>query len=543
MSRQPDSPPEQVSPERAQGLTGSSAVVASWTLVSRLTGLLRVVCVGAVLGPTFFANAYQSTNALPNLVYELLTGGLFTALLVPPLVAALDRQDGAAAKRLASGFLGAVLLAFTAAAVVLVAAGPAVLGLLGLGVTDPDVAREQQRVGMLLLALVMPQLLFYGVAGTAAAAMNARGRFALAAAAPALENLGIVATLLVFARVAGGDVDIAQVTTAQVVLLGAGTTAAVGLHAIASWLGARAAGVTLVPTAGWRDKDVRPILRSGVPTLALSGMGAARTLGVLVVAGSIPGGVVAFLLARNFFNLVTALTARPVATALLPRAARAFRAGDLTRLRDEVDRSFSLVALVALPATCCLLLLAHPLARAVTFGEMATPRGEAIVAAALIGITAGILGDAAFILLTAVTYAAGRPGEATRAMLLRVLITAAGMGATLVAAEGSAVLLGLGLSLAVGDLISSGYLARRVLRALPPGGGTTRSSATKGLLSGLVMAPVGLGVAVGLRRTGLDDVLTAVAAAAACALCFLAFHLLLRTPELAGLLRLLRRAR
>ena len=45
-----------------------SATVAGWTLVSRATGLLRVVVIGAVLGPTYFANAFQAGYVVPTLV-------------------------------------------------------------------------------------------------------------------------------------------------------------------------------------------------------------------------------------------------------------------------------------------------------------------------------------------------------------------------------------------------------------------------------------------------------------------------------------------
>ncbi len=66
---------------------GDSITVAAWTIVSRVTGLLRFAVIGAVLGPTFFGNTYQFTNSLPNLVYYgFLAGSLFSSLLVPALV-------------------------------------------------------------------------------------------------------------------------------------------------------------------------------------------------------------------------------------------------------------------------------------------------------------------------------------------------------------------------------------------------------------------------------------------------------------------------
>jgi hypothetical protein len=44
----------------------NSATVAGWTLVSRATGLLRVVVIGTVLGPTYFANSFQASYSVPS---------------------------------------------------------------------------------------------------------------------------------------------------------------------------------------------------------------------------------------------------------------------------------------------------------------------------------------------------------------------------------------------------------------------------------------------------------------------------------------------
>ena len=76
---------------QAGSAAGDSMTVAAWTLVSRVTGLIRFAVVGAVLGPTFLGNTYQFTNSLPNLVYYgFLAGSLFSSLLVPALVRHID---------------------------------------------------------------------------------------------------------------------------------------------------------------------------------------------------------------------------------------------------------------------------------------------------------------------------------------------------------------------------------------------------------------------------------------------------------------------
>src|ERR1700750_343209 len=115
-------------PSQAASAAGDSMIVAAWTMLSRVTGLLRFAVAGAVLGPTFFGNTYQFTNSLPNLVYYgFLAGSLFSSLLVPALVRHIDSGDRRASERVAGGFLGMTLVALVLIAPVAILLGPFVL--------------------------------------------------------------------------------------------------------------------------------------------------------------------------------------------------------------------------------------------------------------------------------------------------------------------------------------------------------------------------------------------------------------------------------
>ena len=102
-----------------------------------------------------------------------------------------------------------------------------------------------------------------------------------------------------------------NVTTPEVLLLGLGTTASVGVHAAAQWLGARSVGIRLVPRAGWRDPELRQILRRVVPTLCYTGLAASQTVVVLAIANRLAGGLVGFQLALNFYFVPIAIVTWP----------------------------------------------------------------------------------------------------------------------------------------------------------------------------------------------------------------------------------------
>jgi putative peptidoglycan lipid II flippase len=443
-------------------VTRSSVSGATWTTVSRVTGFGRAVTIAAVLGPTYFGNTFQATNLLPNLTYEFLTGALFSSLLVPSLVRHLDVNDAKAAERLANGFLGVALVAFSLVTIVVVAAGPGLIRLLTLGVEDSGVAEAQQRVGSVLIALLMPQVLLYGLAATGAAVMNAHGRFALAAAAPALENIGVIATMAALAVLFGPAPSLADVEAPYVLVLGLGTTGAVGLHALVQWLGAYRSGVRLVPRAGWGDTEVRDVLHRAVPSLGYAGLNSVRVFAVLVVANRVPGGIVAFQLALNFYYLPVAVWARPVSLAMLPQLSRL---RDAPRaFHDELVRGASLALFLVIPAAIAYLVLALPLAKAASFGAMSTPAGITLVAASLAALAPGVVGEAGFVMGTHASYGLGDAGAPFRSMAVRTFIALTAGVVAFVLADGVVLLVLLGLAISASNMASAWLLGRGLLR-------------------------------------------------------------------------------
>jgi putative peptidoglycan lipid II flippase len=491
-----------------------------------------------VLGPTLFGDLYQATNNLPNLTYELLTGALFVSLVVPALVRHLDTDDVAAATRLANGFLTLTTVAALAVVALGVAAGPLVLDVLTAGAPEgPDGG-----TAWLLLALLLLQVPLYLLAGLAAAVQNARGRFALAAAAPSVENLGIVVVLLAYAVLAGGDAA-DGVGLADVLLLGAGTTGAVALHAAVQWAGARAVGVRLAPSRSWRDAEVRGLVRLAVPSMGYAGLNVVRYLCVLVVAAAVPGGVVAMTLAIAFYNLPVALGAKPVAYAALPALARAGHRADDQAYGTLFRRSLGLVLFLTVPAAVGYVLLSGPLAAAVSFGEMAGPAGRELVRVCLLGIGLGVAGEAALVLATQAAYARRDGAAPLAAVALRTTVAVAGMGAAWALLDGTALLLAVGAAVAVSDLLAAALLCLATRRRLPAAEGGLLPSVLRPVLASAAMAVVVvpllllLGTPVGPAAGVGTVVLAALVGAAA----YLGAQWLLRAPELTGLRELTRR--
>lgn len=454
-------------PPFSSAVMRNSMAGSIWTVVSRLTGLGKAIAVGAVLGATYLGNTYQAINSLPNLVYyQLLAGSLFASLLVPPLVHYVDTGNPARAKRLVGGFLGILLLIAAVAAGILIAIGPLIMHLLTLGVSDHGTAAAQSRIGWLLLVMFVPQIALYVIAGVGAAVMNAHGRFALAAAAPTFESLGMIAVLITAGILFGTGTAIAHLPRSELLLLGLGTTSAVALHAACQWWGARSSGLVLRPGMGWRDPEVRRILRRIVPTLGFTALAASQIFAVMVVANRVPGGLVAFQLALNFFYLPTAVVTWPIARALLPQLARLHHAGDGRRFRNELLRAVTVASFVTIPTALAYVTLSNQLAHVLAFGQLGRNDGPQLMALSLAALAPGVVGEAWFTLGTYALYARHDPRSPVHSMAIRVAVSLSCMSIAWLV-RGPAVLVLLGMALSLGSMVGAAHLSWRLRGRLP----------------------------------------------------------------------------
>lgn len=471
-----------------EGAVGDSLSVAVWTLVSRFTGVLRGITVAAVLGATYLANTYQFTNSLPNLVfYGLLAGSMFSSLLVPALVDHIDSGDRAAAARTAGGLFGMALVGMLAVVPVVAAVTPWLLKLGSIGAANSGAASSQAHIGTVLVLLLLPQVPLYAIVGTASAVMNAYRRFALASAAPALENIGTIAVLGVVAFL------YVHVSTEQapplslLLLLGLGTTGAVMMHASVQWWGAKRVGILLVPRAGWRDPQVRETLRRSVPALAQAALEALLLAALLLAADRVPGGVVAFQLATNFYFLPVALAASPVALSLVPRLSRMTGSRQAGMFRDTYLRGLAFACFFAVPAATAYAVLSHPVAGAIGFGAFGAADGRNLIAAALRGLAPAIIGETLFLVSTYACYARKDTGRPLRAMIIQVTVCAGGVAVAL-HFHGTGLLTGLGLAMSAGSTAGAVYLVRSLRRQLPGGGEQTLRPFWQTALCSAIMA-------------------------------------------------------
>src|SRR3989442_4297275 len=117
----------ELSLDAEEGLLRTAAPITAWNLVSRLTGFVRVIAIGAALGTTFLGNTYQTSNLVSNVLFELLAAGLLSSLLVPRFVSSLAAGRRGDAQEMAGALLSLCLVGLGVIAVAGAAGGHVVM--------------------------------------------------------------------------------------------------------------------------------------------------------------------------------------------------------------------------------------------------------------------------------------------------------------------------------------------------------------------------------------------------------------------------------
>ncbi|MGR8008799.1 murein biosynthesis integral membrane protein MurJ [Streptomyces hypolithicus] len=342
------------------GLARSSLLMAFGTVVSRATGLIRQVLQAAALGTGLLASTYNTANTVPTSLYTLLIGGALNAVLVPQLVRARTTQpDGGRAyeQRLVTLVVG-VLGVGTALAVW---AAPQIVSLY---MRDAPESHEAFELTVTFARFLLPQIFFYGLFSIYGQVLNAREKFGAMMWTPVLNNVVLVGMFAAYLGLMTVPDQVEDITTAQVQLLGIGTTAGIALQALALIPFAGAAGFRFRPRFDWRGTGLGKSVHAAKWTLLFV---LANQVALTVVTNyanaadqELPqagAGYSAYTYAQTIWMLPQSIVTVSLVTALLPRMSRAAAEGRIPDLRADLSRVLRISGVVIVPASFLFLAL------------------------------------------------------------------------------------------------------------------------------------------------------------------------------------------
>lgn len=340
-----DAVPSPAPAPRETGLVRSAGILGLGNIASRVFGLAREVIAANLFGSTGPYSAFVIASAVPTMIYDLLVGGALSAALVPVLSEYATPERRNELVRVAGAILTLIALVMAAFLLLLeLFAGP-LAGLLG-DFADP----ELQGILTTSLRIIAPSVVVFGLSGGVTALLYALKRFSYTAVAAAVFNLGIVIAAPLLARFIDVYALSVGVVLGSVLQLGALMP---GLR-----------DLRLRPVLAFNHPAVRRILRLYLP-IALGLVVTQFQIGVdrrwASAAGEQAAGWMRF--ATTLIQLPLGLVPVAVSLAALPGLSQRWAAGDWAGFRALFGRGMRLVLLLLIPAAVGLWALAEPAIR------------------------------------------------------------------------------------------------------------------------------------------------------------------------------------
>ncbi len=388
-------------------LAGATAGMAVGTTLSRLTGVGRVIALTAALSGGGFADAYNLANTTPNIVTDIVIGGVLAATFVPVFVAELTTRAAKEAWEAISAVVTVTVVVVVAATVAFFVLTPQIIDLYTITNHHADVAQQQQ-VAVFLLRWFVPQLACYGLIALFTALLNTQGKFAAPMFVPIANNLVVIGMLVWFHElVPSPNLATIEAHHTALVLLGVGTTLGVvvqalllvpsllrsDLHLSFRWQPGHEAMRRITRLAGWTFGIVLSNQVALVVVLALAD------------GAKVPGAVSAYTYAYTFFQLPYGVIAVSIMSAVTPSLSARWAEGDIAAFRRRMAFGLRSILVIVIPSAVGMILLAHPLIDLILDHGAETAAEASQTAGALAMFALGLPGFCTFLYMVRVLQA------------------------------------------------------------------------------------------------------------------------------------------
>ena len=388
-------------------LAGATVGMAIGTTLSRLTGVGRVVAMTAALSGGGFADAYNLANTTPNIITDIVIGGVLAATFVPVFVAELTTRVAKEAWEAISAVVTVTVTVLVVATIAFFVLTPSIIDLYTATNHHADV-HQQQQVAVFLLRWFVPQLACYGLIALFTALLNTQGKFATPMFVPIANNLVVIGMLVWFhALVPTPTLATIEAHHTALVLLGIGTTLGVVVQA-----------ALLVPSLLRSDLHIRFRWQPGHEAMRRITRLAGWTFGIvlsnqvaLVVVlaladgARVPGAVSAYTYAYTFFQLPYGIIAVSVMSAVTPSLSARWAEGDIAAFRRRMTFGLRSILVIIIPASVGMIILAHPLIDLILAHGAETPAQASETAATLAMFALGLPGFCTFLYMVRVLQA------------------------------------------------------------------------------------------------------------------------------------------
>ena len=342
-------------------LTKSVITVGSWTLLSRILGMVREILLSTFIGAGPLLDAFVAAFRLPNIFRRFFAEGAFNAAFVPLFAKRYESnmEPEEFANNVFANLL-TLLLILTSIAMVFM---PGLVFLTAAGFASDqrfDLTVDFGRIMFPYILLISLAALFSGI-------LNTTGRFAVAAAAPVILNIIIVVALLT-----------AWATEHNIMVWLVWSIPIAGIIQLSLlWLATYKTGIKITFSIPKWNKDIGNLVKLAIPAALAGGVLQINLLVGQLVASQETGAISFLYFADRLYQLPLGIAGIAVGTVRLPKLSRHLKTGDSNQAQITYSQSAEMVWFVALPSSFALCLVPLPLVSAL-FEHGETSRQDAL---------------------------------------------------------------------------------------------------------------------------------------------------------------------
>ena len=210
--------------DTTKSIARSTAMMSALTLISRVTGFIRTWAMAFALGNTILAASFSLANNLPNMIYELVAGGVLSTAFLPIYLQQRNMRSREEGNRYASNLLSLAFIFLGVIALLASIFSPQVM-LTQTLFSSSSSSSETVENAVWLFRFFAFQIVFYGVSAIFGGLLNAEREYFWPSISSVFMNLIIIVTFFAYPFVSSLS------SQAGLLLLAIGTTLSIAVMA------------------------------------------------------------------------------------------------------------------------------------------------------------------------------------------------------------------------------------------------------------------------------------------------------------------------
>lgn len=327
----------------------AAGIMSAATFISRILGFARDMIFAFYFGATGVSDTFFQAFKIPNLLRELLAEGSMSSAFVPVLTEYRQKQGEEEASRLVSITFTFIVIVVGLICLLGILIAPAIVAVVSPGFVGSP---EKFSLTVRLTRIMFPFLLFVSLAALLMGALNTKRVFFIPALAPAMLNITLIASIILFESRAGQPI----ITAAVGVLVGGLVQFAFQLPSFFN------NGYRLGLDTSFSHPGLRKMAFLLVPAILALSVGQINIIVGSIFASFLPQGSITYLFySMRLIQFPIGIFGVAMGMAVLPTLSEHAVKGELGRLREDFSFALRLLFFISIPSMAGLIALREPI--------------------------------------------------------------------------------------------------------------------------------------------------------------------------------------